>query len=190
MHIPPIKVAIQGDKASFHEIAALQFYTTPIELVYCDSFEEVFAALQNNAVDKALVAVSNSAHGDIENVTSLMARSGFVSEGEHLLFIQQHLIGLPSATLKDIQRVVSHPIALSQCNVYLKTQLKTAVAVGYHDTSAAVEYVKQQGDRSIAAIGSEAAAKLYGLKIIQRSVQNDPDNATLFKSLRNPIEHS
>lgn len=185
MHQPRIKVAIQGEKASFHEIAAHQYYTAPIELVYCDSFQDVFAALKNNTVDKALVAVSNSAHGEIKEVTSLIVRGNFVCEGEYLLFIQQHLIGLPEARPEDITRVVSHPIALSQCNQYLKNQLSRAALVDHYDTSAAVAYVKQQDDRSVAAIGSDAAAKLYGLKILQRSIQDDPRNATLFKSLIN-----
>lgn len=186
----PIKVAIQGDRASFHEIAARQYYGKSVELIYCQSFERVFDLLAKNDVDKAFFAVSNSSHGPIEQVHSLMSGCDLTVEGEYLLLIHQYLIGTVDSQLKDVKTVLSHPIALSQCSVYIKNQLAQASVRDYYDTSAAIRYVKQRGDRSIVAIGSEEAATLYGLKILQRSIQNDPNNTTLFKSLVNPTSHS
>jgi len=184
----PIKVAIQGEKASFHEIAAHQYYTAPIELLYCQSFEEVFEQSLNKTVDRAFVAVANSSHGKITNVHALMGANNLVIEGEHLLPIHQHLIGTPGSQLKDIKTILSHPIALSQCHIFIKNQFGEALVRDYYDTSAAVHYIQQRNDSSIAAIGSEAAARLYGLKILRRSIQNDPNNATLFTSLMLPDE--
>jgi prephenate dehydratase len=178
------KVAIQGDAASFHEIAAMEYYKQPITLIYCQSFGEVFSLLLTGAVDKALVAVSNSNHGEIHEVKALLRTSNVNIEGEHSLLIKQHLIGLPNTNLSEVKRIVSHPVALSQCKDYLMGRFEGAELIEYHDTSAAVAYVKQLSDPSVVAIGSDRAAEVHGLEILERAVQDDVDNATLFQSLK------
>jgi prephenate dehydratase len=177
-----IKVAIQGDKASFHEIAAYEYFNHPIQLVYCRSFKDVFMLLSEGSVDRAFVAVSNSNYGEIDEVKWLIGASRVLVEGEYLLPIQQHVIGIAGSDLYEVETVVSHPIALSQSSVYVDEHFRNASIVNYHDTAASVRYVKDQANTTIVAIGSEAAAELYGLTILQRSIQNDPNNATLFKS--------
>lgn len=178
-----IRVAIQGDRGSFHEIAAHKYYTYPVTLIYCESFEQVFATLRDGAADKIFVAIRNSDHGEIEEVKHLIATSEVKVEGEYLLPIEQHIIGFTESSAEAIKTVISHPIALSQSSLYMQQHFAHASVVNYHDTAAAVKYVKDRGDISIAAVGSEAAATLYGLKVLHRAIQNDPHNATLFKSL-------
>ncbi len=176
------RVAIQGDRASFHEIAAHKYYKESIELLYCDTFQEVFELLRHGSASQAFVAVHNSTHGVIHEVETLISQANVHIEGRHPLRIDQHLIVHPDATLDDIRTVLSHPVALSQCDVFL-ARLDRRVQ-SYHDTSAAVEYVRQSGDRTLAAIGSEVAATLHGMKILKWSIQNDQRNTTTFASLR------
>ncbi len=177
-----IKVAIQGDKASFHEIAAMSYYKQPIELVYCQSFDEVFSLLHKDEIDKAFVAVSNSNHGEIDEVKTLLHGKDLTTEGEYALSIKQHIIGHPNTDMSKLKKIISHPVALSQCGDYLAEQFKGVELENYHDTSAAVALVKQLSDSSIVAIGSDSAAEIHGLVILQHAVQDDADNATLFKS--------
>jgi prephenate dehydratase len=174
-----LQVAIQGDPASFHEIAANNYYAQPIELIYCQSFEETFGQLLSGDADRAFVATSNSAHGEITAVKDLLIKNGVQKEGEHRQRIEQHLIGLPGTDIHSVRQVVSHPVALSQCDLYL-ADFDTRE---YHDTSAAVEYVKLSGNPALAAVGSSAAAELHGLEILQASIQNDPNNVTTFASV-------
>lgn len=180
MSLPFTRVAIQGDRASFHEIAAHHYLHSPIDLSYCDSFTEVFTQLMSGKTDKALVAIKNSAHGSISEVQRLIDAHDVMIEGEYELEIQQHLIGVSGATVSEIKKVISHPVALSQCDHYLAAVLGNADQEPYHDTAAAVALVRELHDPSIAAIGSEAAAKLYGLEIINRSIQNSVKNTTTF----------
>lgn len=177
-----LTVAIQGDKASFHEIAAHHYYNNDPQLLYCQSFEEVFAHLVDGRADKAFVAVQNTAHGVILPVQKLLSSHNVEVEGQYELKIEQHLIGLPGAQPIEALTVMSHPVALSQCDRYLSELGVHEVA--YYDTSAAAAFVKDRRDRSIMAIGSEAAAKLHGLAIVTRSIQNDPNNTTMFVSIR------
>ena len=178
-----IKVAIQGDRASFHEIAAMQYYTQPTILIYCQSFAEVFDLLRNGNVDRGFVAVSNSNHGEIREVKELLERSDVTSEGKYVLPIEQHIIGLTGTNLTKVKRVVSHPVALSQCSEYLAERFQNAELQSYHDTSAAVAFVKRLGDSTAVAIGSERAAEIHGLVILQHAIQDDEDNATIFRSI-------
>lgn len=184
MHKRALKVAIQGEAASFHEIAALALYQQPLQLIYCQTFPDVFDALKAGRADRALVAVSNSAHGDINEVHDLISEHQLVAEQDYPLAIKQHLIGISGTLPSEIDTIVSHPVALSQCGTYLDTAMQRRIKVPYHDTAAAVEYVKQKGDTSIAAIGSDAAAALHGLEILAEAIQDDPHNVTVFRSFR------
>jgi len=177
------KVAIQGDRASFHEIAAIKYYTEPIELVYCQTFEQVFDLLKNNSVDKVFVAVKNTSHGEINVVKELKDYYQPIIEGEYPLRIEQHVVGLPNADMRGIKTIISHPIALSQCSVFIDS-MSTEVSIHeYYDTSAAIEFVKKSDDPAIVAIGSEYAAQFHGLRILKRNIQNTVDNTTVFESL-------
>lgn len=179
---PLLKVAIQGDRASFHEIAAHRYYQETVELLYCQTFEETFALLTNGSADRAFVAVSNTAHGTITEVSTLIQLHSVKIEGAHDLPIEQHLIGAPTATVQTIQRVISHPVALSQCSIYLNGELMHSQKDEYHDTSAAVAHIKALNSPEVVAIGSEAAATLHGMRIIKRAIQDDPNNVTTFQS--------
>ncbi len=182
MNPSPIRVAIQGDRASFHEIAANKHFTGPITLLYCQTFEEVFTQLINGDADRAFVAVSNSSHGTIKEVARLIKTYPVTAEATHQLAIEQHIISSKPIELSEIKEVISHPVALSQCSLYLKSVLPHSKPSDYHDTSAAVEYIKMRNDPSVVAIGSEAAAELHGMHILKRAVQDDPRNATTFTS--------
>lgn len=183
MRTNTIKVAIQGDRASFHEIAALRYYKQPIDIVYCQSFGEVFLRLKNGEVDRALVAVSNSNHGIISEVETLLEEHDVQTEGEYALAIEQHIIGLPQTNPSVIKKIISHPVALSQCSNYLAEHLPDAELEEYYDTSAAVALIGQKLDPSVVAIGSERAARVHNLAILHWAVQDDIDNTTLFRSI-------
>lgn len=180
MH-PPLKIAIQGDRGSFHEIAAKAFYQHPYQLSYCQSFEDVFFLLASRQVDKILVATSNTTHGPIHEVAALLAKYPVKRDGEYHLPIQQHLIGLPGTQIKDVRAIISHPVALSQCSVFTQA-MNYAEKIHFHDTAAAVQYVKKHNNTQFVAIASSAAAELHGLEIVLPSIQNSTKNTTIFKS--------
>jgi aspartate aminotransferase len=80
--------------------------------------------------------------------------------GVYELEVEQNLLGIPGATLDDIQKVISHPQALSQCENYLrKNGWKTEDAV---NTATAAKFVGETGDKTLAAIGTKEAAERYG----------------------------
>jgi len=172
-------VAIQGDRASFHELAATAYYLAPITYLYCRSFEDVFEALQSGRAERGFVAIANSSHGPIKEVHQLLRRYQPVVEARFRYDVHQHLIGLPDSRPSDIRTVISHPVALSQCSRHLKAYPDV---VPYYDTAAAIEQVQRRADPTLAAVGSREAAELYGLTVIEEDIHNDTDNHTVFAS--------
>jgi len=175
-----MKVAIQGEKASFHDVAATQFFGKDIELICCETFHETFAALADGRADHAVCAIENSLYGSIIETYDLLIKNDFVIIGEVYLRIEQCLIGMPGADVASIQEVYSHPVALAQCEEYLDTTLPKAERFEYHDTAASVAKVRDLGDPTIAGIASSAAAKLYDMEVLAHSIETDKQNYTRF----------
>jgi prephenate dehydratase len=176
----PATIAIQGDKASFHDIAADQFFPADSERVFCDTFSETFRALADDRAKYALCAIENTLHGSISEVYDLLLKHKFYSIGEVYVRIKQCLIALPGASLEQIMEIYSHPVALAQCEVFLDAKLPNAERIEHHDTAASVAFIKQLSDPTKAAIASRAAAELHGLPILADSIETHHHNYTRF----------
>ncbi len=176
-----MRIAIQGNYGSFHHIVARRQYGEDQAFIYSESFVEVFEALRSGTADAAVVAVENSLYGPIDEVKQLLNQYPTLRiVGEINEHIHQNLIGFSCVQLSSIQQVYSHPVALKQCEHYLASSLPAAAATTYHDTAAAVEFVKSTGDPTLAAIASSLAAEMYGLEILAANIEDTPDNYTRF----------
>lgn len=176
----PSTIAIQGDRASFHDIAASGYFGDDSRRVFCDTFHDTFDALANDAADYALCAIENSLYGSINEVYDLLVGNDFHIIGEVYLRIEQCLIGLPGTKLTDIAEVHSHPVALAQCEQYLDSKLPDVTRMEYHDTAASVAMVASLQNKSVAAIAGSKAAELYGMEVISHSIETDTQNYTRF----------
>lgn len=178
-----MKIAIQGQVASFHDQAARRLFGNSIELICCETFADVFAALKSSAADYAVVAVENSLHGPITPVYDLLLRDKPWMFKELYLQIHQCLIGLPGTAISDIQEVYSHVAALSQCEDFLTHTLHDAKHLEHADTAGAVADVATWGDKTKAAIASAAAAEHYGLEVLQANIETNAHNYTRFVTI-------
>jgi prephenate dehydratase len=174
------KIAIQGDKASFHDIAAEQFFEGSTSRVFCETFTSTFQALVSDEADYAVCAIENSLYGSINEVYDLLLKHKLQIVGEVYLRIEQCLIGLPGTEISDIKKVYSHPVALAQCDEYLDTVLRHAEREEYHDTAASAELIMRLSDPANAAIASKEAAELYELPVLAESIESNKDNYTRF----------
>jgi len=187
----PIRIAIQGGAASFHELAAQQYFGKRIEIVACDTFLDVIKTLRT--CDYGIAAVNNSLSGLVHeigqpgiSVQTLIAASGARVVDELKLQIEQCLVGLPDADLKNLAEIYSHAAALDQCAKFLDAVLPQAKRIEHSDTAGAAADVQTWGDPQRAAIASRAAAERYGLRVLQPGIQNDPANFTTFHILQYP----
>ena len=106
-----MKIAMQGVRGAFHEIAIRKYFDgNDYDVVPCASFNELFDALRFQKADYGMVAIENSIVGSILPNYTLLRESGLRILGEVYLRIEQHLLALPGQTVNDIKKVYSHPI--------------------------------------------------------------------------------
>lgn len=174
-----MNIAIQGEKASFHD-QAVRLWFKDASIIPCDTFAGVFQALENGTADQAIVAIENTLYGSIDQTLDLIEKHRFAITGEIFLHIRQQLITLPGVSLSDITQVYSHPVALAQCNAFLSRHLPHAKRIEYHDTAASVRFIKETNDPTIAAIAGAVAASDYDLPILVGNIEDDKTNVTRF----------
>lgn len=175
-----MNIAIQGQEGSFHEMAARQWYGSAAEIIPCATFAQVFESYESGEADAIVTAVENSMYGSINDVYQLIEYCSAPIIGEVKLSIDQMLIGQPGAPIANLQQIYSHPVALAQCRETLHRLAPHAELIEYFDTAGAAEYVSELGESTVAAVASEQAARLYGLAILHRSVQDNNHNITRF----------
>lgn len=174
-------VAIQGEAGSYHDAAAIRYFGEAYQPQCKDTFEDVFEAVASAKADFALTAVENSLVGSIPSVYDLLRSTENVTIiGEIYLGIHHSLIGMPAAVLSDITDVYSHPVALGQCMVYLKRELPNARLHTAADTAGSAVYVRDQANKTAAAIAGAPNAARLGLRILAEGIEDNPRNTTRF----------
>lgn len=142
------------------------------------SFKKAYEAVEKGECDCAVLPVENSFAGDVDQVNDLMFFGTLFVNGMYDLAVTHDLLGLEGTRIEDVKTVVTHPQALSQCSLFIKEHgLKE---MEYSNTALAAEYVKEQNEKSIAAIASAETAERTGLSVIARSINDDRSNTTRF----------
>ena len=174
------KVVIQGIAGCFHDIAAREYFRgEEIEIVPCDHFDKLFETVRANRDLLGIVAIENTIAGSLLQTHTLLADSGLRIAGEQKLRIKHNLVALPNQDITDIQEVYSHPIALMQCQNFLKEN-RHLKAVEYDDTASSARMVAEQKLMGKAAICGELAAEIYGLEILAKGIETNKRNFTRF----------
>ncbi|MDO4715320.1 MAG: prephenate dehydratase [Bacteroidales bacterium] len=174
------QIAIQGIEGAFHHIAAQQLFADEtIDLICCETFAEVFAAVARDSNVLGLVAIENTIAGSLLPNYELLRKSGLTIAAEHKLHIEHSIMCLPSDNWETLTEVNSHPVALAQCQTFLEghPMLKKVEA---YDTAGAAERIATEQLHGHAAICHANAAELYGLKVLARSIEDNKHNFTRF----------
>jgi len=176
-------VAIQGTHGSFSE-AATRWRWPEAELVTCREVRDVVAAVRDSRAEAGCLAIENSLFGSVTATYDLLHDAFGDGElhlsDEILLPVFHALLALPGASLGGIRRVLSHPVALGQCRIWLEAHLPNAELVGEWDTAGSAEIVAREGRLDQAAIAPLAAIGAYGLGALAERIEDDPSNQTRF----------
>ncbi len=174
------QVTIQGIAGCFHETAARKFFgDEPIEVIPCESFEQLFDRLHADPSLMGIAAIENTIAGSLLQNHELLRRSHLKVVGEEKIRISHVLCALPGERIETLREVHSHPIALMQCERYLK-QLSGVRIIEHDDTAGAAREVAEQQLRGVAAICGEDAAHLYGMEILAYGIETNRHNFTRF----------
>jgi len=179
-----LKIGIQGVRASFHDVAAREYFAEKhgdrdIETLEFSSFRSLCKALADSQVEFILMAIENSIAGSILPNYSLLERYEFRVIGEIYQRIVMNLMAVPGQKIQNLNFVQSHSMALLQCEDFLNQHphLKVLEAA---DTAESAKDIKEKNLTGYSAIASELAAKVYGLEILERGIESNKQNYTRF----------
>ena len=175
-----LKVAYSGVEGAFAHIAAGRIFPES-DRVSCPDFKAAYRAVENGECDVAVLPIENSYAGEVGQTMDLIFSGNLFINGIYELPIHQNLLGIPSATIEDVKKVVSHPQALSQCHDYIKMRGLEAEETG--NTAVAAKSVADAKDKSIGAIASVETAEIYSLKVLEANINKSAENTTRFAVL-------
>lgn len=172
-----VKIAYQGIQgANSYDAAKILFPEG--KLTPKSSFEDVFNSIESGECVYGVLPVENSTAGSVSAVYDLILRYRFYIVGALGMAIDYCLAGLRQSELSDVEMVISHPQALSQCEDYIKC--KGFEAASRSNTAVAARDTAREKRLNLAAICSYNAAEEYGLKVLDEHLQDNPYNTTRF----------
>lgn len=174
------KVTIQGVAGCYHDAAAREYFKEEeIETIPCESFTEMFEILGKDNSLIGIMAIENTIAGALLQNHELLRKSNLTIVGEQKMRISHVLAALPNQAIEELSEVNSHPMALMQCEVYLR-QHPNLKMIEKFDTAGSAKEISEKNLKGHAAICGEYAAMLYGLNIIEYSIETNKKNFTRF----------
>lgn len=182
-----LRVTIQGVAGCFHDAAAREYFDTrEIETVPFNTFPEMFEALDSDASLVGIVAIENTIAGSLLQNHELLRQRNLRIIGEHKKRISHVLAALPGQTIDSIKEVNSHPMALMQCEVFLRNH-KNLKMIESFDTAGSAKEIAEKQLKDHAAVCGEYAANLYGLEILEKGIETNKRNFTRFLIVANSL---
>jgi len=188
-----IKIAYLGPQGTFTEEALNKYISDiksedEIEKIPYATMQEVIKSVDRGETVEGIVPIENSLEGSVNITLDFLT---FESEAkiirEITIPIRHSLIGKEKVAVSKIKKIISHPHATAQCKNFISAYLKDTEIIAANSTAEAIKML-QETDNSVAAIGTETAAKIYGLKIIKKDIEDNKENKTRFIFLGNSIQ--
>lgn len=173
----PQRVAYLGPRATFTHMACMQKFGSSAQYVPVQSIKEVFSEVERGRANFGVVPIENTTEGVVNHTLDMFIDSNLLIYGEVLQEVSHHLLS-KSGVPEEIKKICSHPHAIAQCRNWLELNMPHVPVSEVASTARAAELCLD--DPSIAAIASELAAQLYGLKIIKSRIEDNLNNFTRF----------
>ena len=180
-----ITASFQGERGAFSEDAARNLVGPAVQTIACRTFEEMFEAVSSGRADCAVAPIENSLAGSVHKNYDLLQEHDLTIVGETKVRIVHNLIALPGVALSEIRRVYSHPVALAQCERFIRSNTHIQFEEAY-DTAGSVKMIVENSRRDEAAIAGASAAGVYGGQILIEAIEDNAKNFTRFLLLARP----
>ncbi|HKO17870.1 MAG TPA: prephenate dehydratase [Acidobacteriaceae bacterium] len=179
-----LRIAIQGELGSNSHMAALEMLgeQRQLQVVPCAVSAEVFERVIKGEVDGAVLPIENSLHGSVAEHYDLLLAQPVRIAREMPMRIRHNLIAMPGVIAEQVRRVISHPVALSQCRGWLAQHPQYDV-VNFYDTAGSVKHIMAEGLTDTAGIAPELAARQYGASVLVAGIEDHAENYTRFHLL-------
>ena len=177
------RVVFQGSEGYYSQAAMLRFFGDGVNSFHVETFRDAMSAIDEGSADFAVLPIENSTAGIVSEIYDLLVEFENYIVGEQVLPIEHCLLALPEADKGAIQRVYSHPQSFMQCARYL--QGCDWQQISMKNNAFAAKKVAEEGDMAQAAIAGEHAAKIYGLKVLEKGINQSDTNSTRFIIITN-----
>ncbi len=174
-----VRVVFQGAEGAYSHMAMLRYFGEDVNCFHVDTFRDAMCAIEEGSADYAVLPIENSTAGIVSEIYDLLVEYENYIVGEQIIKIEHCLIGLPGTDLGQIKTVFSHPQSLMQSARYLNAHDGWS-QISMQNNAFAARKVSEDKDMTQAAIASEQAAKIYGLEILERGVNQSETNSTRF----------
>lgn len=174
-----VRVVYQGVEGAYSHAATLQFFGMDADAYHVERFEDAMQEVRDGRADYAVLPIENSSAGAVIDNYDLLVQYDNYIVAETFIAASHALLGTEDAELSDIRTVFSHPQALMQSSAFLGEH-RDWKQISLENTAVSAKKVSMEGDRSQAAVASEIAGKLYGLKVLKKAIQNNQGNTTRF----------
>ena len=178
------RVVCFGEHGAYTEQAMEEVFGKDITAINKNTFKEVMETVANGEAKFGVLPIENTSTGGIADIYDLLLDYDITIVAEHVIKVEQALVGVPGAKLEDIKTVYSHPQGLMQCSKFFENT-PGILTKTYSSTSAAAKKVAEDADKSQAAISSTRAAEIFGLDIIKEQVNHESMNYTRFIIISN-----
>ncbi len=172
------RVVFQGAEGAYSQAAMVQYFGDKVNSFHVETFRDAMIAIDEGSADFAVLPIENSTAGIVSEIYDLLAEFENYIVGEQIIRIEHCLMALPQAELSDIRTVYSHPQSLMQSARFLGSHEWQQISM--QNNAFAAEKVARDGDKSQAAVASEYAASLYGLKVLKKGINHSSTNSTRF----------
>lgn len=186
--LPPLRVAIQGVAGCFHDAAAREYFSIlgrEVDTVGFDTFPDLFEAVHYDASLLGIVAIENTIAGSLLSNHELLRTSHTRIIGEHRKRISHVLCALPGTSIDSVTEVNSHPMALMQCEQWLRSHPAMKMVEKF-DTAGSAREIAELQLTGHAAVCGHLAADLYGLDILAEGIETNKRNFTRFLIIADP----
>lgn len=177
-----VRVVYQGVEGAYSHAATLQYFGRDVDAYHVEQFEDAMQEVRDGRADYAVLPIENSSAGAVTDNYDLLVQYENYIVAETFVAASHALLGTPDAELSDIRTVYSHPQALMQSSAFLGAHREWK-QISLENTAVSAKKVIDEGDKSQAAVASETAGKLYGLKVLKTAIQNNQGNTTRFMIL-------
>ncbi len=173
------RVVFQGAEGAYSQAAMHQYFGDQVDSFHVETFRDAMMAIDEGSADFAVLPIENSTAGIVSEIYDLLVEFENYIVGEQIIKIEHCLMAVPGTQLSDIKTVYSHPQSLMQSSRYLNAHSGWK-QISMQNNAFAARKVAQEKDRTQAAIASEYAAKLYGLDVLEKGVNQSSTNSTRF----------
>lgn len=182
LNMSGVRVVYQGVEGAYSHAATLQYFGVDVDAYHVEKFEDAMQEVRDGRADYAVLPIENSSAGAVTDNYDLLVQYENYIVAETFVAASHALLGTPDAELSDIRTVFSHPQALMQSSAFLGAH-RDWKQISLENTAVSAKRVIEEGDKSQAAVASETAGKLYGLKVLKTAIQNNQGNTTRFMIL-------